>query len=131
MLKIVPVVIGILQREGLFLVAKRPPHTVMAGYWEFPGGKVEPQESQEKALARELDEEIGIQLLQASFLKQFKVNLPDRLIELNVWEILSYQGTPYGRETQEIRWIKADAFQSLEFLPSNQSLINFLQKPKV
>lgn len=127
MIKRVVVVVGIIKKDASFLIAQRPPHQVMPGYWEFPGGKVEANESQKAALFRELDEELGIHVLTAQFLTQFINSYPDRIVELNIWEILQYQGTPHGKETQEIRWILANQFNDFTFLPSNEKLLAFLK----
>ncbi|MCD6046731.1 MAG: mutT [Gammaproteobacteria bacterium] len=127
MLKLVPVVIGILKKDDSFLIAKRPPQVVMSGYWEFPGGKIEIGESQQAALVREFQEEIGINILNAQFLTQFSCPFPNRIIELNVWQILTHQGIPQGKEGQEISWATIAQFKNFNFLPSNRELLDFLE----
>ena len=65
--KIITAVLGIIQRDEKLLIAKRPPHVTMPGFWEFPGGKIESGESFQEALFRELDEEVGIRVLESAF----------------------------------------------------------------
>jgi 8-oxo-dGTP diphosphatase len=130
MSKLVPVVVGILKKDDNFLIAKRPPQVVMPGYWEFPGGKIEAGESQQAALTREFQEEIGIDVLKAQFLIQLNCLLPNRIVELNVWQILAYQGQPQGNEGQQICWAAVEQFKNFNFLPSNRELLDFLMSTK-
>lgn len=126
---LVRVVVGILQNDQQqFFIAKRPPQVVMSGYWEFPGGKIEAEESQLQALQREFDEEVGIQIHDATYLNTFLNHFPDRDIELNVWHIHSYEGEACGNEGQEIRWVKQQQFTEFTFLPSNTALLDYLNQ---
>lgn len=125
--KIIPVVIGLIQEQDLFLIAKRPKHLLIAGYWEFPGGKVEAEEDQFSALVRELKEEIAITVTDAEHLFQHHAVLQDRTLELNLWHILHYEQTPRSNEQQELRWVNAQQFDDYEFLPSNQTLLTFIK----
>lgn len=126
--KIIPVVIGLIQAQDLFLIAKRPKHVLMCGYWEFPGGKVEANEDQFSALVRELKEEIDITVTQAEHLLQHHAVLQEKTLELNLWQILHYEQIPRSNESQELRWVSAQQFADYEFLPSNQTLLTFIKK---
>ena len=126
MQKITPVVIGLLKQDDRFLIAKRPEHVLMSNYWEFPGGKIEDHETQFDALIRELQEEVAVKIIHADFLAQFQAVFPDRIIQLNLWQIKKHLHTPKGNEGQEIRWVKAVEFIDYEFLPSNKELLAFV-----
>lgn len=124
---LVRVVVGVLQNtQQQFFIAKRPPQVVMPGYWEFPGGKIEPLEDQLTALRREFQEEVGIQIQDASYVTTFRHDFPDRHIELHVWRIHAYHGEPFGNEGQEVRWVHLAQFNHFTFLPSNAHLLAFL-----
>ena len=82
--KLVQVAVGILQRtDGCFLLTSRPQGKAYAGYWEFPGGKVEAGESVEDALRRELQEEIGLRIAAATPWRSSVVDYPHALVELH------------------------------------------------
>src|SRR5437868_15512312 len=95
---IVHAVAGILQKQEKLLVAERPSGKPYAGYWEFPGGKVEKSESGEQAIKRELHEELGITVLTTQFLFTHHYVYPDKQVELEIWLITEFQGRPHGKE---------------------------------
>ncbi len=126
-LPIVRVVIGLIHRDKQpFFIAKRPPRVVMPGFWEFPGGKIEAGESQLQALTREFQEEVGIDITNASYLTSFSHVLPDRELELHLWHIHAYTGSACGNEGQEVRWVEFDQLPFFDFIPSNTHLLNFI-----
>ncbi len=126
-LPLVRVVIGLIHRKNqLFFIAKRPPHVVMPGFWEFPGGKMEVGESQLQALTREFQEEVGIDITDASYLTSFTHLLADRELELHLWQIHHYNGTACGNEGQDVLWVEFDQLASFDFIPSNVHLLNFI-----
>ena len=77
----------------------------MAGRWEFPGGKVAAGESEEAALARELQEELGIEVIAAHPLMRLTHRYPDRHVELSMWVVERYQGEPQPRDGQRLKWV--------------------------
>ncbi len=102
---IVEVAVGILIRpDGDFLLTSRPKGKVYAGYWEFPGGKVEAGESIEQALARELHEELGLDIGQAVRWKEQLVDYPHALVRLNFCKVFDWQGPLQMREGQCFAW---------------------------
>jgi 8-oxo-dGTP diphosphatase len=104
---VVDVAVGVLlQADGAFLLTSRPQGKVYAGYWEFPGGKLEAGESVAQALARELSEELGLQVEVADvqLWKQQLVDYPHALVRLNFCKIYKWQGQLKMLEQQEAAW---------------------------
>ncbi|MHB8950109.1 MAG: NUDIX domain-containing protein [Rhodoferax sp.] len=102
---VVDVAVGVLIRaEGDFLLTSRPVGKVYAGYWEFPGGKLEPGESVAQALQRELQEELGITIGPATPWRVEMVDYPHALVRLNFCKVLSWTGDLEMREAQLFAW---------------------------
>lgn len=104
---VVDVAVGVLIRpDGRFLLTSRPPGKVYAGYWEFPGGKLEPGESVEQALARELHEELGVTLDPAAITRwrEQLVDYPHALVRLHFCRVTAWQGELQMREGQSASW---------------------------
>jgi 8-oxo-dGTP diphosphatase len=102
---LVQVAVGVLLREdGAFLLTSRPPGKVYAGYWEFPGGKLEAGESVEQALRRELQEEIGITIDDCQPWKTEQIDYPHALVQLNFCQVTRWRGTLVMREGQQCAW---------------------------
>ena len=101
----VDVAVGVLiDAQGRFLLTTRPPGKVYEGYWEFPGGKVEPGESIEEALRRELQEEIGI-TIGASTPWQVEVfDYPHALVRLHFCKVFEWKGEFHMLEGQTMAW---------------------------
>ena len=103
--KVVEVAVGVLIRpDGQFLLTSRPPGKVYAGYWEFPGGKLESGESVEAALRRELQEEIGITIGAVHSWKVEMVDYPHALVRLNFCKVFNWQGELQMHEGQMYAW---------------------------
>ena len=101
----VQVAVGVLVRpDGRFLLTSRPPGKVYAGYWEFPGGKLEAGETVEQALRRELQEEIGITIGAAQPWKIERVDYPHALVCLHFCKVLEWTGQLHMREGQQYAW---------------------------
>jgi len=101
----VDVAVGVLiDADGNFLLTSRPPGKVYAGYWEFPGGKVEPGESIETALRRELHEELGITIGPALPWQVEMVDYPHALVRLHFCKVFAWQGAFEMREGQAMAW---------------------------
>lgn len=124
------VVAAILEdRSGRVLLAERPHGKPDAGYWEFPGGKIESGESPAQALARELHEELGIELTRAVRLMsvhQVRANGP---LELQAWRVLAYRGEVCARENQALRWLPANALPAPELCPADRPIARALGLP--
>lgn len=105
------------------LIAQRPPGAWQAGRWEFPGGKVEPGESDAVALQRELREELGIAIIDATPLGVFAHSYPDRSVEIALWLVRSFAGEPEGLDGQALRWVPADALAACDLLEADIPMI--------
>src|SRR5690606_17279296 len=112
---------------GRVLVNRRRPGTHMEGFWEFPGGKAAAGETPTAALRRELDEELGIEVLEAEPFMELVHEYPDRRVTLDVWRVLRYAGEPHGRERQELRWVTVEELQHIGLLPADEPILAALR----
>ncbi len=129
-MKRVHVAAGVIRntRREIF-ITKRTPGSHMAGFWEFPGGKIERNETAVMALQRELLEETGIvvhQPLPLSVLKHHFVDKPDQIVVLHFYLVETWEGEPSGREGQHGRWVAQHALMVNDFPPANASVIKLL-----
>ncbi len=119
----------ILRADGAFLLAKRPPGKVYAGWWEFPGGKVEAGEPPAQALARELHEELGIEV-RASWPWITRVfTYPHATVRLNFYRVTDWAGEPQPKEGQSLSWRRLDEPLLEPMLPANAPIIASLGLP--
>jgi len=99
------VAVGVLvQSDGRYLLAQRPPGKPYEGYWEFPGGKLERGETVETALARELHEELGIVMTQCHRWHTLEHDYPHAYVRLHFCKVTGWTGEPHGREGQAFSW---------------------------
>ncbi|MGI4812863.1 MAG: NUDIX domain-containing protein [Janthinobacterium lividum] len=99
------VAVGILLRaDGRFLLGCRPAGKPYAGYWEFPGGKLERGEDAATALARELHEELGIVVAQSEAWRVLEHDYPHAYVRLHLRKVRQWSGEPVGREGQALSW---------------------------
>jgi 8-oxo-dGTP diphosphatase len=128
--KLIHVVAGILRDDiGRVLLAQRPLGKHLAGHWEFPGGKVEPGESPLDALARELEEEIGIVVESARPLIAVPWTYAEKRIVLDTWDVERYRGDVAAREAQALRWMSIDALASLPMPAADRPIVDALRLP--
>ena len=116
------VVAAVIWRRGRYLAVQRPAGKFMAGYWEFPGGKVEPGETLEQALVRELSEELAITAVDFFYWRQKTHRYPDREVQLNFYWITTFRGTPTPQESQAMLWIKPGT-GNLPFLEADLEIV--------
>jgi 8-oxo-dGTP diphosphatase len=115
---------GILRdAAGQVLIAQRPAGKHMAGWWEFPGGKVADGESGAQALARELAEELGVHIGGCHRLLQIRHDYADRIVELDVYVVADYQGEPQGLEGQALKWVQPQALAAERLLPADRPIV--------
>src|SRR5690606_40166110 len=116
--------VGIIEdAEGRVLVNQRRPGTHMAGYWEFPGGKRSRGEGRREALDRELAEELGIEVQDATPLLELSHTYPEKRVRLDVWVVVRYAGEPRGLEGQPLRWVPVDELLEVGILPAAAPIV--------
>lgn len=130
MTKRIHVAVGvILNADGQILVARRADTQHLGGLWEFPGGKLEPGETVQQALQRELREELAIEVLGQRPLCRIEHTYPGKAVLLDVWIVDSFDGTPVGMEQQPLRWLDVDQLKPEEFPAANRLIIRRLRLP--
>ncbi len=123
------VVIGIIvDTEKKVLLNKRKKNTILSGYWEFPGGKIKPNETLNQALSRELFEELGITIGATDTLDSIEYQYAEFDVLLLPFRIIDYKGTLRGLEGQELMWCSFNRLQNVKILPANRFLIERLFK---
>ena len=125
MTAVVAVVAAVIQDAHRFLVTQRQPGVHLAGMWEFPGGKIDPDEAHEVALRRELLEELGVEAVVGECVYRTQHTYPDRTIELYFYRC-SLKGTPQPLLGQEMRWVPKAELRSLGFPPADTEFIEQL-----
>jgi mutator protein MutT len=124
-----PVVVtaAIVERDDCFLVTRRLDGTHLAGTWEFPGGKCEPGETHEACLAREIEEELGVEAQVGALVFSTRHAYPERDVELHFYAC-ALDGEPIPQLGQQMQWVPRDMLGSLEFPPADAQLIERLMK---
>lgn len=123
-LDFIEVAVGVIFNAlGHILVALRPSHKLQGGLWEFPGGKIEPSETAEQALKREVLEEVGIHIIAAQPLLQCTHTYKHHRVQLHVFKIDEFEGTPQGLEGQIIDWVSIEKLQQLPLLSANHPIV--------
>ncbi|MEZ0330384.1 MAG: Nudix family hydrolase [Methylophilaceae bacterium] len=136
--------VGVIQRDnGLVLLAERPLGKAWSGYWEFPGGKIEANETPEAALKRELQEELGIMATliypwltrtfdyEAKYDKAGKLNSPAKTVKLHFFIVAKWDGEPFGLEKQTISWQNPEKISVSPILPANTPIFDALSLPHI
>ena len=127
----VHVAVGVIRNpRGEVLIARRLAGTHLAGLWEFPGGKLEPEEAPRDGLIRELHEELGIAVTTAIPLLQILHDYPERRVLLDVWEVTAFSGQPVGRQGQPLQWVTAEALSGIAFPAANRPIAMAAQLPE-
>ena len=121
----------ILRADGAVLLAQRPPGKPYAGYWEFPGGKLEPGETPAHALARELHEELGITVVRAAPWLVQEFVYPHAHVELNFFRVFAFEGEPASHDGQAFAWQDPYAIDVAPLLPANTRVLAALTLPSV
>ena len=123
----VVVVAAVIEDNHRFLVTQRQPEVHLAGTWEFPGGKIDPDETHGAALQRELREELGVEADVGEHVYRTLHAYPDRTVELYFYRC-SLKGVPRPILGQEMRWVPRAELGSLDFPPADTELIELLAK---
>jgi 8-oxo-dGTP diphosphatase len=117
--------------DGRVLLAQRPEGKHLAGGWEFPGGKKDPGETRRAALARELREELGVELRSARPLIRFEHIYPDRVVDLDVWRVDAWAGEPRGLDGQALAWCPVAELEAQGLLPADRPVVVALDLPSL
>jgi 8-oxo-dGTP diphosphatase len=121
----IPVVAAVIEREGRFLVTRRQHGVHLAGFWEFPGGKVADGESHTEALCREIHEELDVNIVVRDLVLETSHEYTDRVVTLFFYRC-DLIGTPTPMIGQEMNWVARDELPSLNFPPADDELIRRL-----
>ncbi len=121
---------AVIDAEDRVLIAQRPPGKHLAGGWEFPGGKLRPGEDRRVGLARELREEIGIEIRAPRPLLRLRHTYPFGQVSLDVWVVRHYLGEPQALDAQALRWCTQTELESTELLPADKPIIAALRLPE-
>lgn len=120
------VLAGVIEQDGAFLLTRRLKGTHLAGTWEFPGGKCEPEESHEACLRRELAEELGVDAAVGEEIFTITHAYAERTVELH-FRRCTLNGTPQPLLGQEMKWATREELHTLEFPEADRELIERLR----
>lgn len=123
------VAVGVVWRDGKILITRRADHAHQGGLWEFPGGKLEPGETVQAALRRELNEEVGILIDDAAPLIKIDYHYPDKRVILDVWQVHRFSGTATAREGQPLQWVEPARLQDYAFPAANRPIVTAASLP--
>ena len=121
----------LLRPDGRVLLAQRPPGKPYEGYWEFPGGKLEPGETAAHALARELHEELGLEVRRSSPWIVQEFIYPHAHVQLHFFRVFEWEGEPHGHDGQAFSWQMPGAFDVAPLLPANTRVLAALKLPLI
>jgi len=126
-MKQVHVAVGVIVAEGEFFLTKRLEHVHQGGKWEFPGGKVEKDETVAQALSRELNEEISIDVLSCTPLIEIAHDYGDKQVLLEVFLVDNFQGEPTAQEVQQHGWSSLSELATIDFPQANIAIVEKLK----
>ena len=118
-----PIGIGLIGRDGRYLIRQRRPGQIMAGVWEFPGGKCEPGEAPEAATARECLEEVGIPIVVGRLRSRFVHRYPHGLVELSYYDCRTLDPTAEPPEGSGFHWVASAELPGYTFPGANGPVI--------
>jgi len=125
---LVRVVAAIIEESGRILITQRPGNVHLAGLWEFPGGKVEANESLKSALVREIEEEIGVKIVVLDEYFQIEHHYPERSVQLHFFNCKIVSGEPQPLEAADLRWVSPEELDQYNFPEADRELISRLRQ---
>jgi len=119
---------ALLDADNRVLIAQRPPGKAMAGLWEFPGGKVEPGETPEDAVIREMAEELGVMVTKSCLapLTFASFDYPEFHLLMPLYVCRRWEGMPVAREHSALKWVRAKRLRDYPMPPADEPLISHL-----
>lgn len=121
---------GVLIRDGKVLVARRKTGSHLEGLWEFPGGKLDPGESPEEGLARELREELGVEVRVGKILEVVYHRYPEKEVLLSFYSCELVDGEPRALDVKEVAWVKTSDLPQLDWVPADIPFVERLAEGK-
>lgn len=117
---------AIIEKDGKILITQRKPGSFLGGFWEFPGGKLECDETMEQCLVREIREELGIEIRPREFLQTDSYQYPEKIIHLYFYLCDWISGIPQKIDCLDFRWILPDEMRQFKFPVGDDNVINTL-----
>ncbi len=117
------VVAAVIERAGRYLITQRRPSAVLPLLWEFPGGRVEPGETDAEALAREVEHRLGVQI-EVRSLMSFAAHQYERYrVDLHMYECVLTEGQPSSENVNDFTWVNSDDFDDYQFTPADEASV--------
>jgi 8-oxo-dGTP diphosphatase len=130
-MNVIEVAAGLIRHDGRYLITRRKPGVHLGGFWEFPGGKREVDESLVECLQRELFEELGIRVDLPIPYQIVRHDYPEKTVELHFFRCTIEKGEPAPVDCAEIRWVQPEELTQFEFPAADQAIIQALQRDAV
>jgi 8-oxo-dGTP diphosphatase len=127
---VIDVTAAVIVKDGKILAARRAPGKHLEGYWEFPGGKLEPLETPEKCLERELAEEFAITSLVGAFIGESLYDYGSKIVRLLAFEVEHISGDFELNDHDELRWLSFDELLGVDWAPADIPLVELYRQQK-
>jgi mutator protein MutT len=124
------IVAALIEKEGDFLLAQRLPDDAYGSYWEFPGGSIEPGETPEEALRREMQEELGVDVTVGTRVAVYEDESPELKIRVALYECLITGGEPLPLECSQVCWLALEQMAEKNLAPADKKALMFLRARK-
>ena len=124
----IPVATAVIYKDEYVLIARRGPEKHLAGYWEFPGGKIELSETPEACLRREIEEELGINIQVNDFLMESIYDYGDKKVSLKAYRCTYLHGDITLSDHDDVRWVLPEQLSEYQLAPADMPFIAALTK---
>ena len=124
----IDVVAAVVMRNGKYMIARRAPGKHLAGYWEFPGGKIEEGESPEDSLQREIEEEFGVYAQVGAYLGENVHDYGDKTVRLMAYEATVVQDIHQSMDHDQIEWVELNQMDDYPLAPADVPLLRYLRR---